>query len=73
MLADEERFLPLESVFIGFTMRGLLKKKLNNADMTQDGYKTCLCGAQEFYRTTLQYVLKKMEMAGTLWVHMQSG
>lgn len=69
VLADEENLLPLESIFIGFTTKGLLNKKLSNGDITQEGYNNCLRGAQEFYRTSLQYVLKKMVMAGTPWVH----
>ena len=69
VLADEENFLPLDSVFVGLTTKGLLKKKLNDGDITQGSYNICLLGAREFYRTFLQYILKKMNMTDTLWAH----
>ena len=47
----------------------LLKKKLDSGNITQEGYNNCLRGAQEFYHSSLQYILKKMKMAETLWTH----
>ena len=69
MLGNEESCLSLENVFLGITTKRILNRKINEGDITQTQSDTCLHGAQAFYRHSLGYILKKMDMSETLWVH----
>ena len=68
-LADEENYLPIKDVYVGLTTKKLLQRKFENGEITQKQHDTCLLGAQSFYRTSLEYVLTKMDMRETLWSH----
>ena len=69
ILDDNENYLPLEKVFLALTTKKLLNKLFNDGDITKQEYDTCLRGAQSFYKSSLEYILKKMDMTETLWAH----
>lgn len=61
--------MPLENVFLGITTKAILNRKLNEGDITQKQFKTCLHSNLAFYRMSLEYLLQKMDTSKTLWVH----
>ena len=62
---DTENFLPLDRVFLGFPTKNLLNQQLENGDIDQQKSMKCLTGAQAFYQSALEHVLKKMHMSET--------
>ena len=46
-----------------------MNKMLQEGDITQTQYNTCLRGAQAFYKESLEYVLTKMDMSESLSSH----
>ena len=62
-------FVSLDKVFLDFSTKNLLNQRLENSNINQQQSMKCLTGTQAFYQSALGYVLKKIDMSETLWVH----
>ena len=60
-IEDEENYLPLSNVFVGMCTCNTLRKLLNEGIIADAQYNVMLKAAQEFYKESLMYVLKKMD------------
>jgi len=68
-IEDEENYLPLSNVFVGMCTRNTLRKLLNEGIIADAQYNLMLKAAQEFYKESLKYVLKKMDNSEGFWKH----
>ena len=62
MMLDNDD-LPFLEGFVGL----IINKLLSDGDITQHQWLTCMKGAVAFYKASLRYVLKKMNLSGNLW------
>ena len=63
---DLENFLPLEEIIVGFTTKNLLKKIFNDGDIDKLQHNV-LKAAHVFYKESLGYLIKKMDMTDMFW------
>ena len=69
IIDDSDNYLPLDEVFIGFTTKQMLKKLFNDGDIDKLQHDNVLRASVAFYRESLRYVLTKMDMNNTFWLH----
>ena len=62
-------YLPLEEIFVSFTMKNLLKKLFNDGEIYKLQYNNVLEATRAFYKENLRYVIRKMDMTDALWNH----
>ena len=68
-IEDEENYLPLSNVFVGMCTCKTLRKLLNGGIIADAQYNLMLKAAQDFYKDSLKYVLKKMDTSEGFWKH----
>jgi hypothetical protein len=56
-------------VFIGLTTKTKLNRLLHKGDISKSQWKKCLEGCVAFYTDSLKYVLRSMNLTGSLWEH----
>lgn len=69
LLVNSGNYLPLSEVFIGLTTKTKLNKLLNEGDISQSQWEKCIEGCIAFYRDSLKYIIKSMNLNGSLWEH----
>ena len=68
LIDDLENYLPLEEIFVSFTTKNLLKKLFSDGEIYKLQYNV-LEAARTFYKESLKYVIKKMDMTDAFWNH----
>ena len=61
-----ENYLPLEEIIVGFTTKKLLKKIFNDGEIDKLQHNV-LEAAHAFYKESLGYLIKKMDMTDMFW------
>ena len=69
LLDDTANYVPLSEIFIGLTTKTTLNKLLNEGDISQSQWEKCIKGCIAFYRDSLKYILRSMNLTGSLWEH----
>ena len=59
----------LEEIFVSFTTKNLFKKLFNDSKIDKLQYNNTLEAAYAFYKESLRYVIKKMDITDTFWKH----
>ena len=68
LIENEDNYVSLKDVFLGFMTKGKLNDLLENGDISGVQYEKFIVGAIEFYKV-LNYVLKKMSVEALFWKH----
>ena len=59
----------LEEIFVSFTTKNLFKKLFNDSKIDKLQYNNTLEAVYAFYKESLRYVIKKMDITDTFWKH----
>ena len=72
-LKDENNFLPITETHIGIEAMTLLNDLLGSNDsgttISKSQHKTFLKAAGKFYKSSIEYVITKMDVNNELWQH----
>ena len=67
VIDNENNYLPLDDIYIGFSTRNLLNKKVNDSEVSLATRNKFLNAVISFYRISLRYTLLKMNVDSTFW------
>ena len=68
-LTDPEIFKPNKSIHLGGTTKFTLQRLLNQGDISQVQYDNVFKAAEKYFKTSLEYILKKFPMTNDVLLH----
>ena len=67
VIDDESNYLTSEDIFLGLVRRNLLRKKVEDGDLSVGQHDKFIKAAIAFYRESLRYALLKMNVDSSFW------
>ena len=67
VIDDENNYLPSEDIFLGLVTRNLLRKKVEDGDLSVGQHDKFNKATIAFYRERLRYTLLKMNVDSSFW------
>ena len=71
IIDDENNYLPLEDIFLSLVTRNLLRKKVEDGDLSVGQHDKFIKATVAFYRGSLRYTLLKMNVDSSFWESIQ--
>ena len=64
---DENNYLPWEDIFLGLVTHNLLRKKVEDGDLSAGQHDRFMKATLAFYRESLRHTLLKMNVGSSFW------
>ena len=71
IIDDENNYLPLEDIFLSLVTHNLLRKKVEDGDLSVGQHDKFIKATVAFYRGSLRYTLLKMNVDSSFWESIQ--